>query len=558
MQINFGLDGLPMDCDFATLEYFGCDSADRLFEGFFRMSPRYQPCGALSRAVFAEYLSKSQIAGSSRFIWLFQKDFTKYDIMEVYLVSSVNNSGQITGHFNEFFIDPNAILQPQQIVSDWSQSVFDSMPHVYGFLDLNLNLLTCNKAGANLFKFNNHNDLVENYAKLLPAHQPCGLPSIVKLRHYVAMVMLEGRHTFEWFFVAQDGDEIPCELTVMRISYKGEPILSFFVRDLRDYYAVMHQRERVEQRLQAMIDTAPISCFILDCDLNVLECNQETAILLELESRDDFIDGFFDFIPEHQPDGRLSFDKIREKMNLVMETGRAYFEWICKNASGQSIPCEITGVRVRLNDRDVAIVYMRDLREIQSTVAMMERLNKLAFTDFTTEAHNRLAFVEIAEAALKNATEDAPVSLIFLDIDDFKQINDNYGHLIGDEVLRILVSRIRHCLRRDTLVARYGGEEFVILLPGSPENDAENAANRIRENVAKSPFLIKEDRLFVTASFGVATYYPDENFENPLQELIRKADEAMFAIKRSGKNAVAVYSGLGVAYSEMSPKPPSF
>ena len=170
-------------------------------------------------------------------------------------------------------------------------------------------------------------------------------------------------------------------------------------------------------------------------------------------------------------------------------------------------------------------------------------LEQETVTDPLTGAYNKRFFYEI----LENSFEDfkrygKKFSIIFIDIDNFKKINDNYGHMTGDLVLKTLVMIIKKTLRKNDLVFRFGGEEFVVLLP---ETDTENAiaiAERVREEIAKEQIEIKQNQtLSITVSCGVAAINKD--MVNP-KDLIEIADNALYKAKKEGKNRVCYLLSL--------------
>jgi diguanylate cyclase (GGDEF)-like protein len=206
---------------------------------------------------------------------------------------------------------------------------------------------------------------------------------------------------------------------------------------------------------------------------------------------------------------------------------------------GTPIPCEVTLSKVQWCGEENLIAFVRDLREINKAVAMVQQLEKAAFTDPLTGAFNRRYLIEESEKQIK-LCGDAGLnySLIMLDVDHFKQINDTYGHHIGDEVLKILVRRMRHSLKKDTLIARYGGEEFVITLPGASLDNALSTAERMRNTVKASNFAISGIELPITISLGVAS---TSHCGIDLQELLNNADKAMYKAKNSGRNTSVKY-----------------
>ena len=131
-------------------------------------------------------------------------------------------------------------------------------------------------------------------------------------------------------------------------------------------------------------------------------------------------------------------------------------------------------------------------------------------------------------------TNATPLSIGILDIDNFKLINDQYGHVVGDEALVHLTAVIRNALHGTDTMARYGGEEFVILLPDTPLDQGIEAMVRLQRDLTKKFFLDGAEKLLITFSAGVAQLSPDEDSESA----IKRADKAMYAAKRAGKNRV--------------------
>ncbi len=147
------------------------------------------------------------------------------------------------------------------------------------------------------------------------------------------------------------------------------------------------------------------------------------------------------------------------------------------------------------------------------------------------EFHRRLT-----EEVQRSLRYDHPFSLLILDIDDFKAVNDTYGHLAGDEALRGLAALIRRAVRPVDEVARYGGEEFAILLPETPGPGAFATAERIRDIIATHPIAISPGQTVgLTVSIGVAIYPQDAQSE---EKLIGAADQALYTAKNGGRNRV--------------------
>jgi diguanylate cyclase (GGDEF)-like protein len=193
---------------------------------------------------------------------------------------------------------------------------------------------------------------------------------------------------------------------------------------------------------------------------------------------------------------------------------------------------------IQSGDRiQVGAVHFKFLHERDVEHAYHEAIYNLVMRDGLTETFNQRKYTEEVEREVARARRySRPLSLILFDIDHFKRLNDDYGHLCGDYVLKQLAARVRDQLRSEQVLARVGGEEFVIL---SPETDLEGAvalAEKLREQIASLELEYAGFKIRVTCSFGVAAY--DRAMAGP-EDLYRGADEALYTSKRAGRNRVS-------------------
>jgi diguanylate cyclase (GGDEF)-like protein len=166
-----------------------------------------------------------------------------------------------------------------------------------------------------------------------------------------------------------------------------------------------------------------------------------------------------------------------------------------------------------------------------------EEIYRLTIIDALTEIHNKRYLLEFLDRELaRTARYLRPLALVMIDIDQFKKINDDLGHLGGDFTLRELSACIKSVVRREELFARYGGEEFAVVLPETTNEGAAQVAERIRVMVEKHPYQFDNKQYKVTISLGVATTAGDEALTPT--ELIRQADEKLYQAKREGRNRV--------------------
>lgn len=178
------------------------------------------------------------------------------------------------------------------------------------------------------------------------------------------------------------------------------------------------------------------------------------------------------------------------------------------------------------------------LVELQAQLlSAREALREQATKDSLTRLWNRSSILEIMERELsRGLRESTPMGVVLLDLDHFKVINDTYGHVAGDAVLREAGRRMLNSTRQYDSMGRYGGEEFLLIFPGCNAQATVERAERLRSNLCTEPLLLTERAVTLTASFGATSIIPKGNCTS--EGLIRTADEALYRAKRLGRNRV--------------------
>lgn len=170
--------------------------------------------------------------------------------------------------------------------------------------------------------------------------------------------------------------------------------------------------------------------------------------------------------------------------------------------------------------------------------AYHEEIYRMAIFDGLTQLHNRRYFEEFTERELARCRRHVrPLSVLMFDVDFFKRINDDFGHLSGDHVLRELASTLGKRIRREELFARFGGDEFVVVLPETTPQAGVTLAETLRALVASTEFRFESERLPVTISIGVTGVTPE--VQSPA-ELVAAADGALYRAKQKGRNVVSL------------------
>ena len=225
----------------------------------------------------------------------------------------------------------------------------------------------------------------------------------------------------------------------------------------------------------------------------------------------------------------------------VRETGSyVYIILLTAKSSKENI---IAGLEAGVDDYivkpfDEEVLKYR-LKIGQRILTLEDKIMQLASTDALTGILNRRAFMEQLEGEMHRHNRlKQPLSVIMIDLDNFKRINDDYGHQVGDKTLRQVAQELSSKIRKYDFIGRYGGEEFIVCTPGVDANGAKEIAERLRLGIESLRISLPSLKieLRITTSLGVS--YLEQEEEATLDDLVRAADEALYIAKRSGKNQV--------------------
>ena len=432
-------------------------------------------------------------------------------------------------------------LDESNIVANRLRNVINHMPLSAHVFDKKSNIIVCNDIAPKIFGLQSSDEFIARYKYLSPSSQPDGSLSELKSKAYIKEAFDKGYCVYEWNYQTAFGKEFPSKVTVSKVTWDGDDALLFFIDDITISHEYMKEKQHTQERLQILLDASPVACGIANDSFQIIDLNKAALKLFEMTDKDYILRNFYDFSPKYQHDGRVSSEKMLIHAQSTFRTGRSDFKWLFQNSSGEEILCKVTFVKATIAGEDVIIAYAEDLRRLEELQQMVDDVTKRVNTDALTGAFSRLYFTNTATEMLKKCIEEnEDFSVIYYDVDFFKKVNDNYGHGVGDEVLKIAVARAKNTLKKDTVLARYGGEEFIIVLPYNSLENAEKTAWRIQHTITESPFTIGELSLNITISFGVASKKDTDTIDD-LDVIIDRADQALYKAKNSGRNTVVCY-----------------
>ena len=288
-----------------------------------------------------------------------------------------------------------------------------------------------------------------------------------------------------------------------------------------------------ERRFELATEGSNTGILDLDIGSDQLHCSRRWNEMLGLR-RDQAISpsAFIDLI---HPDER-SLARQALVAHFKGSTEAFSIEVKMRHTDG-SYRCMLSRGRAIRDEKGRAIRMIGSQTDITEIKALQEALRDASIRDGITGLYNRTHFIERLNAATHLAVRhDLPLSFCMFDIDHFKQVNDTYGHVIGDEVIRVVGSAVSAGIRTEDVGARYGGDEFCIMFEGTPASGAAISLERIKSRVENTPFFSKDGRRFsVTLSFGVS-----DLADRSVPELIESADRALYEAKSRGRSRIVV------------------
>ncbi|MBL4743463.1 MAG: EAL domain-containing protein, partial [Cycloclasticus sp.] len=400
-----------------------------------------------------------------------------------------------------------------------------------GFVD-------CNMTAVKLLGYTDKKSVLGKTAlQFSPQKQPNGDDSEVLIKRVFELAQAGVNQQFEWRFNHANGAPLDLDVSITTIVFGGQPMVHSTWRDITQNNKQKQALRDTQTRYKALFEDSVDPVYIFQGD-TIYDCNDAGYKLLGFTNKEEVLKRSpNDLSPLMQPDGQSSIDKRGIMQGLAVEKGSCRFEWDFLHRNGQHIQTEAVLTAMTLDNTQLLHITVRDISEFKK---QQKKLEHLAHYDNLTGLPNRVLFADrFTLAAAHSKRTQTHLAVCFLDIDNFKPINDNFGHDIGDLLLIEVAKRIKDSIREEDTVSRQGGDEFTLLLGGLKSyQECELLVGRMLKSLSK-PYEIKGQLHGVTASCGI-TLYPDDSAAD-IDTLVRHADHAMYQAKLQGKNTFAFF-----------------
>jgi len=431
----------------------------------------------------------------------------------------------------------------------WFKQLFESSPDPAWIIDGN-RFVECNEVAIRTLGYGSREELLDVHpSRLSPPKQPDGEDSYAKAERMMAKAMERGLHRFEWVHTRADGTDFVAEVTLSTVELADRKVIYCVWRDITERKSIEEKLRDQNSTLSTIIENFPGGISLFDADLRLAAHNRKFQQLLELPDwlfqKPDI--GFEDFIRFNAERGEYGPGDTEELIETIVGRARNAQAHKVERMRPNGTVLEIRGTP--LPGGGFVTIYI----DITERIQMEEQVRHLAFYDPLTNLPNRrLLNDRLGQTMAASKRSGCYCALMFLDLDNFKPLNDTHGHVVGDLLLVEVAGRLKSCIREMDTVARFGGDEFVVMLSDlNADRDKSIAltgivAEKIRSRLS-DPYVLAlpgkgpggatvEHRC--TVSIGVTLFI---NHESGPDDILKWADAAMYQAKDAGRNSIRYF-----------------
>jgi PAS domain S-box-containing protein len=372
--------GNMLDCNQESVRLFGFERRADDFNrsGFSGLGPEIQPSGKNTLKLLEEATIEAIKKGYSRFEWTCRSNTGELLLLETTLVRiSWGDKTRLLAYSHDLRklkeIEEEVINADERL-----RFMLDAMPLACTLRDERNNILDCNQEAVYMFGASGKTEIMEHFGHFLPKFQPDGTSSLKRMREVIRSTLKNGYQQLEWMYRTSSGEELPVDITFVRIRWKGGYCIASYARDLRESIANEQKIREANDRVRTMLDVMPIACVFLDERGNAIDCNAAAPQLFGATDKEEFLECRDEWMPEYQPDGSRSLPKKEKLIREAFKSGSSHFEWMYHTSSGEELPVSVRLVRVKWNNMFCIATYIRDLREVKAHERKMREADKLS------------------------------------------------------------------------------------------------------------------------------------------------------------------------------------
>ncbi len=355
-----------------SAKLFQFESTQEFMDNFWKTFPEYQPNGEKSSDFATKLLQETK-----------EKDYLRKNVVhmntsgeEIPLTATFVLCNLPTEKLRFVFLqdlrEHNEFTRKLQESQEYSRIMLDAIPVGSMIWDQNFIPVDCNKAMAKTFGLNDRQEFLQNLPHLYPEFQPEGISSLDKMKASLYRALTDGVATGPWMGRTIDGKEVPTEATAVLVRHNDQNMIVVFYKDLRDVEKSIRKAQAAEKRTQAILEGVPLGINMLTADMQILDCNAEAIRMSGFANKQVYLANVMSYFPENQPCGTPSTLFLQEKFAEVAKSGSSRFECLTYGSEREDIPTDITLTRAYVEEEDLYIGYVADLREAKALLREIE------------------------------------------------------------------------------------------------------------------------------------------------------------------------------------------
>jgi diguanylate cyclase (GGDEF)-like protein/PAS domain S-box-containing protein len=416
-------------------------------------------------------------------------------------------------------------------MQDLYKTIMEASPVAMLVVEGDGSIILCNRAAEQTFGYSTSELTGMNLNTIVPYRNP--IENLVD--RFAAGQPAERIVSHNINGIRKDRSQLEARVSLSPIAFENRQTIFVTIIDQTALNTAKQGLKESEARFRAMFKFAPIGMAIIGIDGRWLKVNSELCEMLGFTEDELLSRTMLDLT--HPEDMHGSLNLLHQSVSGELDQYRMQARYFHKNGNTVWISSSICKILDAAGNPLHLIAQMENITDAKSNQELVQHLE---YHDVLTNLPNRRLLIDRINQNLMQAKRHKRLmAVILLDIDDFRQINETYGHKVGDEMLKIVAERLSKCVRSVDTISRQGGDEFVVVLAEiSKAQDAQIVANAILKDISE-PISVGHLELHTTTSLGIAIYSPGSS--DDVERLLEKARKALFEVKEEGRNGYRFY-----------------